>query len=180
MPYAVTLLLDGGAAAHIRQMWRALAEQAGADDAIRLGYVPHVSHVSLAVLPDEVPISEVEETVSRAVEGWIPLSMVLAGFGVFPGIPPVIWAAPVVTAGLLARHASLCAALAGFAIQPHYRPGHWVPHVTLSQDAPSAARAIEVVTAAWDGPVAARLDRVELVRFPPVAVLRSHRLDPEG
>jgi 2'-5' RNA ligase len=176
MPYAVTLLLDGGAAAHIRQMWRALAEQAGADDTIRLGYVPHVS---LAVLPDEVPISEVEETVSRAVEGWIPLSMVLAGFGVFPGIPPVIWAAPVVTAGLLARHASLCADLMPFGIHPHYRPGYWVPHVTLSQEGPSSARAVEVLTSIWDGPITARLQSVDLIRFRPVTVLRSQLLKSE-
>jgi 2'-5' RNA ligase len=176
MPYAVTLPLDANAADHIRQMWRALAEQAGADDAIRLGYVPHIS---LVVLPDEAPIPDVEETVSRAVEGWTTLSMVLAGFGIFPGIPPVIWAAPVVTAGLLACHASLCADLMPFGIHPHYRPEYWVPHVTLSQEGPSSARAIEILTSIWDRPVTAHLQRVELVRFRPVTVLRSHRLKSE-
>jgi 2'-5' RNA ligase len=176
MPYAVTLPLDGAAAAHIRRMWCALAEQAGADDAIRLGYVPHVT---LAVLPNEAPISEVEEAVFRVVAGWATLSVVLAGFGVFPSAPPVVWAVPIVTAGLLARHASLCADLACFGIHPHYRPGHWVPHVTLSQEGPSSARAIEVVTSTWDGPIGARLERVELVRFLPVEVLRSQPLKPE-
>jgi 2'-5' RNA ligase len=176
MPYAVTLPLDAEAAAQIRQLWCALAEQSGADDAIRLGYVPHVT---LAVLSDGTPVSEVEKAVSLAIEGWTTFSIVLAGFGVFPGTSPVVWAAPVVTAGLLARHASLCAALGSFGIHPHYRPEHWVPHVTLSQESPSSARAIEIVTSTWDGPIAARLERVELVRFLPVTVLRSQLLKPD-
>ena len=173
MPYAVTLPLDANAAAHIRQMWRTLAEQVGADDAIRLGYVPHIS---LAVLSSEKPIPKLEEVVSRAIEGWVTLSTVLAGVGVFPGTSPVIWAAPVVTTDLLTRHASLCAALVPFGIHPHYRPGYWVPHVTLSQQAPSLSRAIEAVTSTWDGPFPVSLERVELVRFLPVIVLRSQLL----
>jgi 2'-5' RNA ligase len=163
--------LDAGAVDRVRRLWQALAEQAGADDAIRLGYLPHLT---LAVLPSEVPISAVEEAMAQAVEDWGTFSLVLAGFGVFPG------AAPVVTAGLLTRHASLCAALAAFGVHPHYRPGHWMPHVTLCQECPSSARAIEVVTTIWDGPITARLKRIELVQFPPVTVLRSRSLQPEG
>jgi hypothetical protein len=58
--------LDAEAADRVRRLWQALAEQAGADDAIRLGYVPHLT---LAVLPGEAPISAVEEAMARAV-GW--------------------------------------------------------------------------------------------------------------
>jgi 2'-5' RNA ligase len=137
MPYAVTLPLDATAADRVRRMWHALAEQAGADDALRLDYPPHIT---LAVLPDHAPFLEVEQAVLRAVEGWKPFSFVLAGFGVFPGTPSLIWPGPVVTAGLLACHSSLCAELAPFAILPHHRPGHWVPHVTLSQERLSASR----------------------------------------
>lgn len=118
--------------------------------------------------------------VSRSMEGWTSFSLVLAGFGVFPGTFPVVWAAPVVTTGLLGRHASLCAALAPFGIHPHFHPGHRVPHVTLNQEGPSSARAIEIVTSMWNGPMAARLERVELVRFLPAAVLWSQRLSPAG
>jgi len=176
MPHAITLPLDADAADHVRRLWQALAEQAGADDALRLGYVPHLT---LAVLSGEASVPAVEEAMAQAVGGWTTLSVVLAGFGVFPGAPPVVWAAPVVTAGLLAQHASLCAALAAFAVHPHYRPGHWVPHVTLCQESPSSARAIEVVTSMWNGPITARFDRIEVVRFPPVTVLRSRPLQPE-
>lgn len=153
-----------------------LAEQAGADDAIRLGYAPHLT---LAVLPDTAPAAEIENAAFHVAENWAPFSVVLAGLGVFPGTPPVIWAAPAVTGGLLASHAALLESLAPFTVHPHYRPGNWVPHVTLSQKGPpSAARAVEVLASAWDGPICARLERVELVRFLPVKILRSQALRP--
>ena len=177
MPYAVTLPLEAEASARIRQMWRALAEHAGADDAIRLSYLPHIT---LAVLPDETPVLEVEKAVSLAVGDWTAFTIVLAGFGIFPNTPPVVWAVPVVTAALLARHASLCAVLGSFGIYPHYHPGLWVPHVTLSQESPSSARAIEVVTSMWDGPIITQFEKVELVRFRPVTVLQSYPLKPEA
>jgi 2'-5' RNA ligase len=177
MPYAVTLPLDADAAGHIGRMWRALAEQAGADDAVRLGYRPHIS---LAVLSDGIPIRRAERVVSRAAEGWASFTLVLAGFGVFPTNPPVVWVAPVVTAGLLERHASLCADLAPLGIHPHYHPGSWVPHVTLSKEGPSLVRSIEVAAASWPGPISARFEEIELVQFRPVTVLQSYRLKPDG
>ena len=171
MPYALTLPLDVAATKRIQRMWHVLAEQAGADDAIRLGYAPHFT---LAVLPDTVPAAEIEDAAFRVAEKWAPFPVVLAGLGVFPGTPPVIWAAPAVTDSLLASHAALLQSLAPFAVHPRYKIGHWVPHVTLSQKGPSsAARAIEALTSAWDGPICTRLERIELVRFLPVKVLRS-------
>lgn len=176
MPCAVTLPLDAAAAKRIQRLWHMLAEQADADDAIRLGYAPHFT---LAVLPDTVPAAEIEEAAFRAAENWAPFSVVLAGIGIFPGTPPVVWAAPAVTQSLLASHAALLESLAPFTVHPHYRPGNWVPHVTLSQNGPSsAARAVEVLASAWDGPICTRLERVELVRFLPVETLRSQAFRP--
>ena len=175
MPYAVTLPLDAAAAKRIQRMWHVLAEQAGADDATCLGYAPHFT---LAVLPDTVPVTEIEDAAFRVAENWAPFSVVLAGLGVFPGTPPVIWAAPAVTDGRPACQP--CGASSKpCAVHPHYEIGHWVPHVTLSQNGPSsAARAIEVLTSAWDGPICARLERIELVRFLPAKVLRSQAFQP--
>jgi 2'-5' RNA ligase len=171
VPYAVTLPLDAAAAAHVERMWRALADQAGDADALQLGYVPHIT---LAVLPDAAPAVEIEEAAFRAAEGWKALPALLAGFGVFPGKAPVTWVAPVATEQLLARHAALHAALGRFSVHPHYQPGAWVPHVTLSSSGLCpAARAIEIATAVWQGPIRARLERIDLVRFRPVEVLRS-------
>jgi 2'-5' RNA ligase len=171
MPYAVTLPLDNAAAAHVQRMWRALSKLAGDDDVQRLGYIPHIT---LALLSDTVPLDEVADTVRVIAKRWTAFSVVLVGIGVFPRPTSVVWVAPAMTQQLLMLHSELHAALSAFPVHPHYQPGGWVPHVTLSEKAqPSVARAIEIVTSLWSGPVSACLERIELVRFSPVELLRS-------
>ncbi len=172
MPYAVTMPLDNAAAAAVERMWCELADRIGDDGGVRLGYAPHIS---LAILSDLAPAAKIEKAVFGSVlNNWEPFDVVLASIGVFPGVPPVVWIGPVATERLLARHASLYAALAPFPVEPHYRPDAWVPHVTLSKEGlSSAAQAIGIVTSMWTGPINARLERIELVRFRPVQILRS-------
>lgn len=169
MPLAVTLRLDDAAAAPISAMWRALAESGLDDDCLRLGYPPHVT---LAVWSEEAPADILAVVAERFGEAWGALPFALAGFGVFPSAAVVIWAAPVVTEALLTRQAALVAAVPGTPCHPHYRPGHWVPHVTLGQT-DAVGRAMEVLAPLWGAPISGRLDRLELVRFRPVEVLRS-------
>ncbi|CAA9226745.1 MAG: hypothetical protein AVDCRST_MAG04-906 [uncultured Acetobacteraceae bacterium] len=169
MPLAMTLLLDDAAAVPIRAMWRALAEGGVDDDCLRLGYPPHLT---LAVWPEEAPVGPLAAAVERFGAEWDAMPVALAGFGVFPGAPAVLWAAPVVTGALLARHAALVAAVPDTPCHPHYQPGRWMPHVTLGQtDAPG--RGLEVLAPLWREARPGRLDRLELVRFRPVSVLRS-------
>ena len=169
MPLAAALLLDGAAAAPIVAMWRALAEGGVDDGCLRLGYPPHVT---LAVWPDEAPVEPLAAAVGRFGAEWDALPVALAGFGVFPGTPAVVWAAPVATEALLARKAALVAAVPDAPCHPHHRPGDWVPHATLGRT-DALGRAMEVLAALWRGPISGRLHRLELVRFPPVAVLRG-------
>jgi 2'-5' RNA ligase len=169
MPLAVTLRLDDAAAAPILAMWRALAEGGVDDGCLRLGYPPHVT---LAVWPEEAPVEPLAAAVGRFGAEWGALPVALAGFGVFPGAPAVVWAAPVATETLLERQAALVAAVPGTPCHPHYRPGHWVPHVTLGQT-DALGRAMEALAPLWRGPLPGRLDRLELVRFRPVEVLRG-------
>ena len=169
MPLAVALRLDDAAAASIAAMWRALAESGVDDDCLRLGYPPHVT---LAVWPEEAPVEALAAAVDRFGAEWDPLPVALAGFGVFPGAPAVVWAAPAVTETLLTRQAALVAAAPEAPCHEHHRPGRWVPHVTLGQvEAPG--RALEMLAPLWRGPTSGWLDRLELVRFRPVEVLRG-------
>ncbi len=172
MPLAVALRLDDAAAAAVVAMWRALAEGGVDDNCLRLGYPPHVT---LAVWPDEAPVGPLDAAVARFGAEWGALPMEFAGFGVFPGAPAVVWAAPVVTEALLARQAALVAAVPGAPPQAHWRPGRWVPHATLGR-AGAPGRAVEVLVPLWRGPFSGRLDRLELVRFRPAAVLRGSPL----
>jgi hypothetical protein len=86
MHYAVTLPLDAAAAAGKQRMWHALAEQASADDALRLGYVPQISFV---VLSNEIAVPQVKQAVSRVAGHWTTLPVAIAGFGIFPSQQPV-------------------------------------------------------------------------------------------
>lgn len=177
MPYALTLRLDEAAAARVARLWHAVAE-AGDDGALRLGYGPHIT---LAILPDGIDAEALATAGFATARGWDALPVTLAGLGVFPGEPAVVWAAPVATEALLARQRALHAALAAFPVHAHYQPGAWVPHVTLSKDGGApASRIVEAATAAWDGPISGWLDRLELVRFRPVEILRSVALQAAG
>jgi 2'-5' RNA ligase len=175
MPLAVTLRLDDKTAVPVERMWRALAEQTGDDDALQLGYAPHLT---LAVLPGANEIAEIEKASFELADNWDALPFTLAGFGIFPARSPAIWIAPVATEPLLARHEALCAALAPNPIDPHYRPGAWVPHITLSQGVRRVGPAVEAALSFWSGPIRGWADKVDLVRFRPVEILRSKTLPP--
>ena len=152
----------------------ALADQAVADDVMRLGYRPHVT---LAIMPDTAPVAGIEKATFEVAAKWASFPMTLAGLGIFPGTPAVVWAAPIPTTILLTRHAELYEALTPFGVHEHYAPGAWVPHVTLTKEGSVlAAKSVEVAAGAWRGPIAITIERVELVHFRPVNVLRSEAL----
>jgi hypothetical protein len=79
---------------------------------------------------------------------------------------------PVVTAELLARHQAIQTALPDLKVHAHYRPGAWVPHVTLSGALPDPGPALMALLPNWE-PITGFLDRVDLVSFRPVEVLQS-------
>jgi 2'-5' RNA ligase len=171
MPYAVTLGLDPVAAAAVSGLLVRLADAGVADDILRLGYAPHVT---LAVYPEAVGAAALR----AAIDGlsWAAVPVSFPALGVFPGPPWVLWLAPVVTARLLQMQAELLATAP--AVEPHYRPGAWMPHLTLTEelaDGAAAGRALAVLAEEWQ-PVAGVLERVELVHFRPVEVLASRRL----
>ena len=169
MPFAVTLRLDDAAAGPVHAMWKALAESGVDDDCLRLGYPPHVT---LAVWPDKARAEALAAAVDRFAADWDASPLALAGFGVFPGAPAVVWAVPVVTGALLARQAAVVAVVPGTPCLEHYRPGHGVPHVTLGH-AEAPGRALDALAPLWREPPLGRLVRLDLVRFRPVEVLRS-------
>ena len=93
--------------------------------------------------------------------------------GVFPGPPAILFAIPVVTAALLDRQVALTAALPDLSVHPHYRPGHWVPQVTLSGPLRYPEAALAAILPLWR-PVEGALAGIDLVRFRPVEILASH------
>ena len=171
MPFAVTLRLDPSAGARVSKLWDGLAD-AGLSDLRTLAYAPHIT---LAVLSEGAP--DLAGQVATVAAGWNRLAVRFAGFGVFPGPPAVLWLAPVPDASLLACQRALCDRLPGKQLHPHYRPGAWVPHVTLAEDLTAAglAEAMMCLAGGWAS-FEARLEQVDVVQFRPVSVLWHGRL----
>src|ERR1700722_18280456 len=172
MPYAITLLLDTEAAALVVAMWEALAARGVSADALQLGYPPHVT---LAVFPDSADLERLLRATREYATQWHRLPFELVSLGLFPGIPATLFLAPVVTPALLERHAGLLRCVATERVDPHYEVGHWVPHVTLAgglANPPAAVAAVDPSRL----PINCTLDRLEVVRFRPIAILASHRL----
>jgi 2'-5' RNA ligase len=172
MPFAITLRLDLNSATTIEAMWRNLATNGIDDDRARLGYSPHIT---FAICEDNTPVDVLREAVGRIARCWDALPVTLAGLGIFPGSSSSIWAAPVVTAEMLARQSALRAALQGIEVHSHYRSGHWVPHITLSGALRDPGRAVTALATRWQ-PFRGSLDRLDLLHFRPVEVLESHAL----
>ncbi len=135
-------------------------------------------HITLAVYDglDPEPLARALDHFSADMRA---PSVKLSSIGLFPGPASVLFAAPVVSAELLALHRDFheAAASAGAACWPYYLPGNWVPHVTLGEQLSpkEAGAAISGAIGLWQ-PVAAGLHRISLVRFHPIDLLWHRQL----
>lgn len=174
MPLAVTLLFDSATTGRLAAMRRRIVDQIASADPDQPEYAPHIT---LGLYPDDAPIQDLQRALRKLGAGWKPLPLGFCGFGIFPGPPPTLWVAPVVTAPLLARHAELRAALSEATPHEHFESNAWAPHVTLSAALGDPAEALRALLASWR-PLSGQLEILQLVHFPPVEVLRTHVLSP--
>ena len=172
MPFAITLRFNSSSASALEEMWQALSIAGIDSDRVQLGYAPHVT---LAIYPDDTPILRLQAALEQVGRDWDALPVTLSGFGTFPGSSSVLWAAPIVTPSLLARHSAMQAALPDLLVHAHYRVGSWVPHVTLASALNDPGRALSVLLPLWR-PIRGFLNQLDLVRFRPVEVLQSYPL----
>lgn len=182
MPYAVTLDLDPHGAGALAPLFDAV-ERADAD-AMTPRRARIAPHLSLAVYDRLVPAA-ITVSPQHFAEAQAAIGIPLASLGLFPG--PPLFAAPVVSAELLALHRAYRQAT--WASEPrcwaHDLPEAWVPHVTLGGAlSPAGLRlaavpiAVAHANAAWQ-PQAAVLRKIALVRFHhPVETLSSRALGP--
>ncbi|MGC4897216.1 2'-5' RNA ligase family protein [Micromonospora sp. DT31] len=141
MVAALELYLDTDATRRVRVLWD-LLESEGVPSLRSLLGQRHRPHVSLAVAPRLDP-----ERVAEALAGMVvaaPLRLEFPHAGQFVG--RVLWLGAVPTAALLEQHARVHGRLAraGIDVLEHYRPGHWVPHCTLSMRVPNPLMAAAV------------------------------------
>jgi hypothetical protein len=126
---AVCLLLDDQGDAIVRGLWRRL-EDAGVPTLLTHTHGLHVPHLTWAALRS-YDLAAVR-TALGALPEQPPLAMHLDAFGTFRRSR--CWLAPAVTAPLVERQAAVVAAVTGSGadLHRHYRPGAWVPHLTLA------------------------------------------------
>jgi 2'-5' RNA ligase len=172
MAYAITLPLDATATVTVEAMWQALASRGVSDEALSLGYPPHLTFAVFAANADP---DRLLAAARECAAQWSELPTTFASLGVFPGPPSTLFLAPVVTPALLERHAALLTLLAGEPIDPHYQCGQFVPHVTLASDLGNPATAVAALNP-LPLPITAILGRLDVVRFRPVKVMESHFL----
>ena len=171
MSLAVCLLIDDPADAAVRELWRRL-EEAGVPSLATHTHGRHVPHLTLAALRTyRIP------DVQRALAG-LPVAephvLYLDALGAFRRSR--CWLAPAASAGLVARQEAVVEAAVGTGadLHRHYRPGLWVPHLTLAPrlhttDLPTVARIVYDVL-----PLTARVSRAALIDTSTGA---RHRLD---
>lgn len=172
MPYVVQLDLDAGTNAALGALAHFLGRVPGIETVRDIG---DSHHLSLAIY-DALDVKRFVGDLERFAATMRAVPIVLAGLGVFTRPNGVLYVAPVVTETLLALHRRFHDALAQWSNDcwEHYRPSHWVPHVTLAMEKEGGngglEQALAIVRRHWR-PGPARLDAVRLVRFRPVETL---------
>ena len=129
MTLAVCLLLDDRSEAAVRRLWRRL-EDADVPTLLTHTHGHHVPHLTWAALRS-YDLDDVRTALEALPEG-SPLVLHLDAFGTFRRSR--CWLAPAVTTSLVERQAAVVAAVSetGAELHQHYRPGAWVPHLTLA------------------------------------------------
>jgi len=126
--------LDAEGDLAIRDLWSRL-EQLGVPSL--QGHVPSIRpHLSLTVTDDADGLRQHAPGLAlRGVETDIEMGAV----ALFSADPPVLVLTVAPAPELVALHARVSAALAaaGVDVWPHYRPGTWLPHCTLSMGVPA-------------------------------------------
>jgi 2'-5' RNA ligase len=170
MSIAFALRLDCAVASTVSRLQSLLANAAGSE--VDTHYSPHIT---LAVIERDAIPSGIEEAVFAEARTWPRLSLVLTALGIFPGKEPTLFAVPAASVDLIKVHRRLFAILGRIDVHLHFRSKSWTPHVTLTQQAPSAVL-FKAALAAWPGPIEVGVCCLDLVGFPPVELLRSEPL----
>jgi len=136
----------------IRDLWSRL-EQLGVPSL--QGHVPSIRpHLSLVVTDDADGLWQ--HAPSLALRG-VEIDVEMAAVALFAADPPVLVLAVAPDPELVALHARVSAALAAAEVDvwPHYRPGAWLPHCTLSMGV-SAEVVADALAACLASPVPVR------------------------
>ena len=110
-------------------IWQSLADAGISDFMLGLDYPPHMT----LFLADEIDTLGMRSALRGLAAQTPPLPTRFPSVGIFPGPQAVMFLAPSTNRGLLDLHLRCWQVMQPYTrgIQEHYRPGVWVPHVTV-------------------------------------------------
>ena len=170
MALAISLVFDAETTGRVETLWQALADAGISRDMLDLGYPPHVT---LVVVDDDTMEPRMRGALAAA-SGANALDIRLGPVRRFDGTD-ITWLAANGGADLLVLHKVVADAAGIEAIRPYYRPGQWVPHMTL-QTVGDAGAGRELLDGLWREEWSGVTTRLELARFLPGVVLAGHDL----
>jgi 2'-5' RNA ligase len=126
---SVCLLPDQAGERAVRRLWTRL-EESGVPTLLSHTHGRHLPHLTLASLTS-YRLDALRPALT-ALPAADHLGTRVDALGSFRRSR--VWLAPAVTSTLLERQTAVVAAAvrSGAAVHPHYRPGDWLPHVTLA------------------------------------------------
>ena len=171
MPYAITLTLDDKSSAKVRKLWRKIDDSGLAKSVTGLNYAPHVT---LARHVDLDPLATADVLDSFAA-GLPAVTILIDRLAAFERPAPVMFLGLKDNPELRAFHARITPLIIGNSSEGKPEKDIWVPHVTLTTGMPKGQKRtdLEQLVAHEFSAFEARLVGLELVRFPPVAILNS-------
>lgn len=170
MALAVNLLFEPETTRAVAGIWAALASEGVTRDMIELDYPPHVT---LVVVDDEALEPRLRSALALGLNrARMPMS--LGPIRRFDNTT-ICWLAAD-GPGLLDLHAAVANTVPPTAIREHYRPGQWVPHMTLQTQGDSEAGAA-IARGIWPDRRSAMAVRLDICSFLPVVRLDGVDLD---
>ncbi len=160
MALAVCLLFDSRSDRLIRELWARLEEE-GVGTLASHTHGSHHPHLSLAVLRTWA-LDDVRRVLDEvALPG--PVTLACHGTLVFPRGRVAL--SPAVTSGLATQQERMASAFerAGADLHRHYRPGRWIPHVSIATRASSTQLPLVVKALTDVLPLEARAERSVLI-----------------
>ena len=136
MECGAALYFDKTTDAAIRGLWQVIEDAGLHSGMLRLNYPPHLTILTC----EDSDLPALSLALNDFLANHPPIEISFHSLGVFNSLNGIVYLAPVPSLALLRFHAALWKIAEPFLINPSplYRPGAWVPHVTLNMDIPSA------------------------------------------
>lgn len=130
MAFAVVLYFEEKNEREFLRIWNTLASEGLSTDLVKAEIRPHIT---LGIF-DELNCQPCESQLAKVAAQTRPIEFQITYLGMFTHPEPVVFAAPTITAELIAFHQKLHEILADESKNPWemYLPGKWVPHCTLA------------------------------------------------